>query len=482
MEDVEQQRELPLLAQLIHGSYQDRKTRETKSLAHDKGLGAGCITCGAECSGFELHFWRKVCKNCGCRPQQHNIKLNDAVHQDIVKELFPAKSRDNSLSSDLEDVVRKDDPERRPSQESKKVDMVVPTIRIQSMTLEPDDTGYSHSDSRTKTTAYERSNRQQPRGSSVSDSVFPAVRTPPSTIKENKKQWDRDIPTSPTSQTPNSRRNVSVSSNENMTFQIPESPVAKSSAPLPPSRKESFAEVERQRKLLSQLPPQDFDPKFCSTLNRKQKVAMNKMSSIKKEAAGKGKLTGNEKQQICKSCNKEISSGEKAVCSTYQKQLIYWHQRCFKCKSCNEAIADYIYFWHEDNIYCGRHFAEKFRPRCAGCDELIYADRYTKAEGESWHMEHFTCFKCDRSLADTNYISHKGQPHCMTCYHYNVASKCSSCGLPIQVGEQRISYNNMHWHAYKECFFCRGCNKDLVDFGFLLFNDKLYCSKKCSNM
>ena len=127
---------------------------------------------------------------------------------------------------------------------------------------------------------------------------FKAVRTPPSTIKENKKQWDRDIPTSPTSQTPNSRRSVSDSSNENMNFQIPESPVAKSSAPLPPSRKESFAEVERQRKLLSQLPPQDFDPKFCSTLNRKQKVAMNKMSSIKKEAAGKGKLTGNEKQQV----------------------------------------------------------------------------------------------------------------------------------------------------------------------------------------
>ena len=117
-------------------------------------------------------------------------------------------------------------------------------------------------------------------------------------MKENKKQWDRDVPTSPTSQTPNSRRNVSASSNEDVKLAGPDSPIAKSSAPLPPSRKESFAEVERQRKLLSQLPPQDFDPKFCSTLNRKQKVAMNKMSSIKKEAAGKGKLTGNEKQQV----------------------------------------------------------------------------------------------------------------------------------------------------------------------------------------
>ena len=68
--------------------------------------------------------------------------------------------------------------------------------------------------------------------------------------------------------------------------------------PVPPQRKESFGEVERQRKLLNQLPPQDFDPKFCSTLNRKQKQAMNKMSDIKKQAASKGKLAGSEKNQV----------------------------------------------------------------------------------------------------------------------------------------------------------------------------------------
>lgn len=68
--------------------------------------------------------------------------------------------------------------------------------------------------------------------------------------------------------------------------------------PVPPKRKESIGEVERQRKLLSQLPPQDFDPKFCSTLNRRQKQAMNKMGDIKKEAAGKGKLAGNDINRV----------------------------------------------------------------------------------------------------------------------------------------------------------------------------------------
>ena len=74
--------------------------------------------------------------------------------------------------------------------------------------------------------------------------------------------------------------------------------------------------------------------------------------------------------QICRGCNTEIGPGEKAVCSNYEKQAVYWHQHCFKCKSCNETIVDYIYFWHENEIFCGRHFAEKYRPRCAGCDEV----------------------------------------------------------------------------------------------------------------
>ena len=40
---------------------------------------------------------------------------------------------------------------------------------------------------------------------------------------------------------------------------------------------------------MNQLPPQDFDAKFCSTLNRKEMQAMNKMADIKKQACGKGK-------------------------------------------------------------------------------------------------------------------------------------------------------------------------------------------------
>ena len=74
--------------------------------------------------------------------------------------------------------------------------------------------------------------------------------------------------------------------------------------------------------------------------------------------------------KVCAGCNGGITSGEKGVSSTREKELIFWHEDCFKCNSCEEKIVDFIYFWHEDNIYCGRHFAEKFRPRCSACDEV----------------------------------------------------------------------------------------------------------------
>ena len=122
-------------------------------------------------------FFRKVCKNCGCRPQQHNIKVNEAIHEDIVKDLFTAKSRNSSHSTDPDSPVEKDATERRPSQESKKVGVTVPTIRIQSMTLESDKNGNSQSDARVEKGAPEVSTGKQSYGTIVSKSAIPVSRT-----------------------------------------------------------------------------------------------------------------------------------------------------------------------------------------------------------------------------------------------------------------------------------------------------------------
>lgn len=45
-------------------------------LGHEVGAGAPCNNC-SECIGLDLHFWRKVCRNCKCRRDQHECNDDD---------------------------------------------------------------------------------------------------------------------------------------------------------------------------------------------------------------------------------------------------------------------------------------------------------------------------------------------------------------------------------------------------------------------
>ncbi len=123
---------------------------------------------------------------------------------------------------------------------------------------------------------------------------------------------------------------------------------------------------------VNQLPPQDFDPKYCNTLDRREKQAMNKLADIQRAAAGRGKLTENNgpASLSCESCGSVINIGEKTVFARIEGTQKQWHPECFHCFSCHETIADYMYFLHKGNAYCGRHFVEQYRARCAGCDEV----------------------------------------------------------------------------------------------------------------
>ncbi|GAB0092327.1 testin [Sergentomyia squamirostris] len=48
-----------------------------RRLGHESGAGAPCNVCGSGCPGLDLHFWRKVCRNCRCRKDQHEVTDDD---------------------------------------------------------------------------------------------------------------------------------------------------------------------------------------------------------------------------------------------------------------------------------------------------------------------------------------------------------------------------------------------------------------------
>ena len=64
------------------------KLKPKQLLGHEQGLGAPCSNCGNKCSGFELHFWKKVCQNCRCGKIEHGVLEQQDHGQYFVGKIF----------------------------------------------------------------------------------------------------------------------------------------------------------------------------------------------------------------------------------------------------------------------------------------------------------------------------------------------------------------------------------------------------------
>ncbi|XP_011307538.1 uncharacterized protein Tes [Fopius arisanus] len=53
-------------------------------LAHEVGAGSPCIKCTVSCPGLDLHFWRKICKNCKCSRDDHDVPDEDFPQFDLL--------------------------------------------------------------------------------------------------------------------------------------------------------------------------------------------------------------------------------------------------------------------------------------------------------------------------------------------------------------------------------------------------------------
>jgi len=157
-----------------------------------------------------------------------------------------------------------------------------------------------------------------------------------------------------------------------------------------------------------------------------------------------------------------------------------WHPASFVCSICKELLVDLIYFYKEGKLYCGRHHAETIKPRCSACDEIIFSDECTEAEGRAWHMKHFACFECDLQLGGQRYIMREGRPYCLACFDCMFAEYCDTCGEVIGVDQGQMTHEGQHWHATAECFACRKCGISLLGRPFLPRQGLIYCSLKCS--
>lgn len=350
-------------------------------LAHQVSAGKPCSNCRELCPGFELHFWRKICKHCKCPPESHDM----TSHID----------HDRSL------------------------------------------TRHHHDPKRNST--------------SDDDSGCPLEEyawVPPGLKPEQVHQYFSCLP------------------EDKVPFL------------------NSVGEKYRVRQLLQQLPPHDNEVRYCNTLTEEEKRELRMFSvQRKREALGRGSvrpLPLTMQGVICCKCQQLISGGSMAVFASRAGHDKIWHPACFTCMTCDELLVDLIYFFKDEFLYCGRHHAELIKPRCGACDEIIFADECTEAEGRSWHMKHFCCFECDRQLGGQRYIMKEGRPYCCVCFERMFAEYCDTCGEHIGVDQGQMTHEGQHWHATERCFKCHTCQKSLLGQPFLPKHGVIYCSAACS--
>ncbi|RLU23867.1 hypothetical protein DMN91_004075 [Ooceraea biroi] len=185
------------------------------------------------------------------------------------------------------------------------------------------------------------------------------------------------------------------------------------------------------------------------------------------------------KAQKCEKCHEDIYVGDVAVI-VEKANNASWHPGCFVCSMCNELLADLVYFYYKNTLYCGRDLATFLGiPRCFACDELIFVREYTVAEGHNYHVKHFCCWDCDIPLAGQQYITENDRPLCLSCYQTSYAKTCATCNVVIAADQQGVAIKNLNFHATEACFCCYGCKKNLLNGRMAIKENKLFCSKEC---
>ncbi|XP_078727560.1 prickle-like protein 2 [Lampetra fluviatilis] len=246
----------------------------------------------------------------------------------------------------------------------------------------------------------------------------------------------------------------------------------------------SSGEKHRIEQLLRQLPPHDNEVRYCSSLGEEEKKELKQFSAQRKrEALGRGTVKTFPITALgatCEQCGGGIGGGEMAVFASRAGHTPCWHPACFVCAACRELLVDLIYFFVDGKLYCGRHHAERLKPRCAACDEIIFADECTEAEGRHWHISHFSCVECHVVLGGQRYIMKDGRPFCCSCFQARHTVACESCHQHIGLEEERVTYGGQFWHASDRCFSCARCKSSLLGFPFLPQRSQVFCSKACS--
>uniref|UniRef100_A0A1I7XKH8 LIM zinc-binding domain-containing protein n=1 Tax=Heterorhabditis bacteriophora TaxID=37862 RepID=A0A1I7XKH8_HETBA len=321
-------------------------------LAHEIGAGSPCRNC--DCVGLDLHFWRKMCKTCGCRMDEHDVQLpNQYDHgQIIIGRLFHIRERFDNIAEIYDKVKAKDSDLLRKNTE---LSYAVPNKQRDENRALP-------------TAAYNFKIELGDEHSITTEYTW--VPVPDSELVD---KYMRALP-------------------------LDDRPIVGTEG-----------EKKRKCRLQYQLPLYDCNIEDSRFVCEEDKEVLSKfVENVKKNVIGVGHIVEvNEKVKeppitdCVASKNSETASSFKVDAKRSQyKDLVGMDLGTMNCKSCGNIIE------------VGEVGIKSYH----GCKELIFAREYTFAEDKSWHFDHFACFKCDFKLGGHRYMTTDDNPHCIECY------------------------------------------------------------------
>ncbi|XP_026285599.2 uncharacterized protein LOC113211450 isoform X1 [Frankliniella occidentalis] len=84
----------------------DKKRERVHRLGHEIGAGSRCLVCNDDCPGLDLHFWRKICRNCKCKKEEHDV-IDDDYYMEQFEILLGSNHSNNRPNKAFLEMLEK---------------------------------------------------------------------------------------------------------------------------------------------------------------------------------------------------------------------------------------------------------------------------------------------------------------------------------------------------------------------------------------
>ncbi|XP_057283433.1 lipoma-preferred partner isoform X4 [Pezoporus wallicus] len=157
----------------------------------------------------------------------------------------------------------------------------------------------------------------------------------------------------------------------------------------------------------------------------------------------------------CARCGENVV-GEGTGCTAMDQ---VFHVECFTCMKCNSKLRGQPFYAVEKKAYCEPCYINTLE-RCSVCAKPIM-ERILRATGKAYHPHCFTCVMCHRSLDGIPFtVDAGGNIHCIEDFHKKFAPRCSVCKEPIMPApgqEETVRIVALDRDFHVQCYRCEDC-------------------------